>query len=163
MKKLLVVLLLVSIAFVRAEEKKLGKEISLKEKTSISKILSAPDKFDGKTVLVEGKVLGVCQEKGCWIDIAGEKKNEKIRVKVKDGEIVFPKDAKGKTVMVEGVLASVKGDACDEKETKDTKEAGCCAKEKEAKTVKDKKAASCCSDEKMAKAYQIQGSGAVIR
>ena len=79
---------------------KLGKEITIKEKTSISKILSAPAKYEGKTVVVEGEVLGVCEDKGCWIEIAGSKKDEKIKIKVEDGVIVFPQDAKGKTALV---------------------------------------------------------------
>jgi hypothetical protein len=145
MKKLLVVLLLVCVTLVNAEEKKFGKEITVKEKTSITKILSAPDKFEGKTVLVEGKVLGVCEEKGCWIEMAGTKENEKIKVKVEDGAIVFPKDSKGKTALVQGIVAPVKNEVCDEKEMADKKEASCCSKDKTKKT------------------YQIEGLGAVIR
>ena len=148
MKKLLVLILLISVTFINAEVKKLGKEITIKEKTSISKILSAPAKFDGKTVVVEGKVLGVCEDKGCWIEIAGEKEGEKIKVKVEDGEIVFPKDSIGKTALVQGVVAPVKDEACTEKEMAEKK---------------DKKDAFCCSKDKTKKTYQIEGIGAVIK
>ena len=89
---------------------------------------------------------------GCWIDIAGEKKGEKIRVKVKDGEIVFPKDSKGKKVSVEGVVEEVKPEAGCDKEMKkdDTAKMECCSKEKEAKMDK-KECAEKCKDAKMDK------------
>ena len=94
MKKLIAIVILISVVYIHAEEK-LGKTITLKEKTSVSKILSSPAEFESKTVLVEGIILDVCEDKGCWIEIAGTQKDEKIKVKVEDGVIVFPKKAKG--------------------------------------------------------------------
>ncbi len=149
MKKLFVAVLLLAVTFVQAKEQKFGKEITLKEKSKVSAILASPDKFEGKAVLVEGKVLGVCEDAGCWIEVAGDKKGEKIKVKVEDGVIVFPKDSKGKTAVVEGTLEEVKP------------EAGC-DKEKEMKE-KDTKEASCCSGGEAKKVYQIKGLGAVIK
>jgi len=147
MKKLIALLILISVVYIHAEEK-LGKAITVKEKTSVSKILASPAKFDGKTVLVEGKILGVCEDKGCWIEIAGTKKDEKIKVKVEDGVIVFPKESKGKTALVQGVVAPVKEEACSDMEMKDKKEGA---------------EAGCCSKDKTKKAYQIEGIGAVIK
>ncbi|MBS3946640.1 MAG: DUF4920 domain-containing protein [Melioribacter sp.] len=106
-KSLFVIALFLFVSNINAEGEKYGKEISLKDKTNVSSILTSPEKFDGKTVLVEGKILNVCQGMGCWIEVAGEKENEKILVKVEDGVIVFPKDAKGKTALVEGIVAEV--------------------------------------------------------
>ncbi len=142
MKKLVVLIFLLSVAFVKAEEEKFGAPITLKEKTLVSTILSDPSKFDGKTVLIEGTIVGVCQGMGCWLDVEGAKEGEKIRVKVEDGEIVFPKDGKGKTVLVEGVVSKV-----DTKATMEHKE----HKEGE----KDD-----CATEAV---YQIKGLGAVIK
>ncbi len=147
MKNLILAFLIItSVSF--AKEDKLGKEISIKNKTAISTILKSPEKFEGKQVLIEGKILDVCQESGCWIELAGNNKNEKIKLKVNDGEIVFPKDSKGKTALVEGVLEEVKNDECAEHEMKEEKH-----KEKEE---------SCCSKETK-KTYQIKGLGAVIK
>jgi hypothetical protein len=42
--------------------------------------------------------------RGCWIYLAGDRDFEKIRIKVTDGEIVFPMEARGKTAVVEGVV-----------------------------------------------------------
>jgi hypothetical protein len=147
MKKLLVLFLIASVAFVKAEDNKLGNPITLKQKTSVSKILSNPAKFEGKKVLVEGKILAVCQGMGCWLDLAGTKEGEKIRVKVEDGEIVFPKDGKGKTVIVEGIVTKI-----DPKATMEHKE-------KMAGEHKEGEKDAC----ETTATYQIKGLGAVIK
>lgn len=103
MKFLLTILFILSASILlTAQETKLGKEISLKEKVLISNILTSPEKYVGKKVLVEGTIVDVCENRGCWIEVAGDKPFTKIKVKVKDGEIVFPVSAKGKKVTVEG-------------------------------------------------------------
>ena len=81
-----------------------GAGITLAEKISISEILAEPAKFEGKRVLVEGTVVDVCKKRGCWIDISGGEEFETIKVKVKDGEIVFPLSAKGNKALVEGFV-----------------------------------------------------------
>ena len=53
---------------------------------------------------------------GCWIELSSDVEGEKIKVKVKDGEIVFPQEAKGKTAKVEGTVYKIelsKEDAID--------------------------------------------------
>jgi gamma-glutamylcyclotransferase (GGCT)/AIG2-like uncharacterized protein YtfP len=87
--------------------KKYGKGISLKEKTKVSQILSNPKDYIGKKVLVEGTVLDVCSKRGCWMEISSDKQFQKIKVKVKDGEIVFPMEAKGKSALVEGEVYEI--------------------------------------------------------
>lgn len=89
------------------DREKYGKEITLKEKTNISDILSNPEDYVDKTVLVEGEVLDVCPMAGCWIEVASNVEGEKIKVKVKDGEIVFPMEAKGKDALVEGKVYKI--------------------------------------------------------
>lgn len=139
------ILAILLISNINAEGEKYGKEITLKEKTQVSAILAAPDKFDGKTVLVEGKILNVCQGMGCWIEIAGATEEEKIMVKVEDGVIVFPKESKGKTALVEGVVAEVLPSNEEHKEDKDHKHAGDDPCNPKTKT------------------YRINGIGAVIK
>lgn len=90
-----------------AQTEKLGRDISLTEKTSISKILEAPDNFIGKTVLVEGEILDVCEMAGCWMELKSDAKDQKIKIKVKDGDIVFPVEAKGKNAIVEGTVYKI--------------------------------------------------------
>lgn len=88
----------------QGQGKAYGKPLTLKEKTPISKILADPHAYSGKRVQVEGTIVEVCEERGCWINIASDKPFEKIRFKVEDGVIVFPLDAKGKKAIAEGVL-----------------------------------------------------------
>jgi hypothetical protein len=88
-----------------AAPKEYGKKITLKEKTKISDILADPEQFNGKKVLIEGTVVDVCSNRGCWIKLASDKEFESIRFKVDDGVIVFPMDAKGKTALAEGVVS----------------------------------------------------------
>ena len=100
-------IVLFSALFIFAGQKELGKKISLKKKTSISKILENPEKFMGKKVLVEGTILAVCEKRGCWMELASDKEFQKIKIKVKDGEIVFPLEASGKTALVEGEVYKI--------------------------------------------------------
>ena len=81
-----------------------GKGITLRDITRISEIMEDPDRFIGKKVLVKGLVVGVCERRGCWMDIASDTAFQKIQIKVADGQIVFPLSAKGKEALVEGVV-----------------------------------------------------------
>ena len=57
---------------------------------------------DSMTVKLTGPIKEVCQKKGCWMtmDIGNEKT---MQVKFKDYAFFVPKDANGKTVVIEGV------------------------------------------------------------
>jgi hypothetical protein len=90
-----------------AAEVKLGKPLELKEPVSIAEVTAKPETYVDKTVQVKGKVTEVCQMMGCWMAIADSASNKSIRVKVNDGEIVFPKDAAGKTAIAEGKLVKL--------------------------------------------------------
>ncbi len=132
---------------------KYGDEITLEEKTSISEILANPADYEGKKVLVEGTVVGVCAKRGCWIDLASDKEFEKIRIKVNDGEIVFPMEAKGKKALVEGEVFAF---------TYET-EAECSGSCQHKAEEGDEKKEECDDHEKVTKTvYMIKGLGAVI-
>lgn len=103
---LFTLLLLPSI--VSANNLKLGEPLSLTEVTKVSEINAHPEQYLGKKVLVEGLIIDVCAARGCWMDIASDLPFEKIKVKVVDGEIVFPMEAKGKLARVEGVAEEIK-------------------------------------------------------
>lgn len=61
------------------------------------------DKYSGK---VTGKVVEVCQEKGCWMKVQ-KSDGETLMVKFKDYGFFMPKDIAGKEVVLDGE-ASVK-------------------------------------------------------
>ena len=141
--------ILAAASLLGAAEIKLGKPLSVKEPVSIATLLTHPDDYAGKTVQVKGKITEVCQMMGCWMDIVGDG-GQKIRIKVNDGEIVFPKDASGKAAVAEGRFTK----------TVLTRDQVIAQAEEEAKEAGRK------FDPTSVKSgitlYQIQGTGAVI-
>lgn len=97
---------LLSAALLFAAGAKLGKPLTLKQTTPIAALASEPEKYVGKTVQARGKVTEVCHKMGCWMMLADES-GKTVRIKVKDGEIVFPKEAVGKTAVAEGRFAKL--------------------------------------------------------
>ncbi len=85
--------------------KKYGTPLTLTEVTKVSDIYATPEKFNGKRVLVQGPIVDVCAEMGCWLAIGSDQEFQTIRFKVEDGVIVFPMSVKGMNARVEGVLA----------------------------------------------------------
>ncbi len=91
----------------KGTEQVYGKGVVSTELVSISSLLDNASTFVGKTVAVEGKVVDVCAKRGCWIELAGDRPFEKMRVKVDDGVIVFPMELRGKTARAEGTLEAI--------------------------------------------------------
>ena len=84
-----------------------GQELTLTETTEISGVLADPVAFLGKTVQIEGTVVDVCQNQGCWIEISAAEPGQILKVKVNDGDIVFPVRVKGKKIVAEGELYKI--------------------------------------------------------
>ena len=93
---------------IHANELNLGETLTLDSVTAVSEINKNPEKYLGERVLIEGLVINVCAKRGCWVDIASDLPFEKIQVKVVDGEIVFPMEAKGRLARVEGIPEEMK-------------------------------------------------------
>lgn len=79
-----------------------GAPISNKKPMAVAKVLDEPKKYAGKTVLLEGTVGEVCQNKGCWMTMLHEGKE--MRVRFKDYAFFVPKDCAGQTARIEGVF-----------------------------------------------------------
>jgi hypothetical protein len=132
-----------------AGEKKLGQPLTLTSQTPIKTLLAAPDDYVGKTVQVKGKATEVCEMMGCWTNLVDES-GKMIKIKVADGEIVFPKEHVGKVVIAEGTL----------KKLELTKEQAIARAKHEAEEQGRKfNPASVKSGTVI---YQIQGTGAVL-
>lgn len=84
-----------------------GKGVTLDSATPVATLLATPASYLGKTVRVDGIVTNVCQEMGCWIEIADNEKGPGLQFKVDDGVIVFPKDAKGRRASAEGTFEAI--------------------------------------------------------
>lgn len=108
MRSLVAVILVVGLTIgsnAAGGDKKYGKDLTLKDKTPLSELLSNPEKYKGKKVLIEGRITEVCQKKGCWIKVSDGSKSDPVQVKVEDDVIVFPIDGKGKNVKAEGTVS----------------------------------------------------------
>lgn len=108
MKKTLAALALALLAAAPAlAETKYGKPLTNATPVKVSELMAKPDAYVGKVVKIEGLVTEVCPKRGCWINVAGDKEFQTIRVKVEDGVIVFPLTDKGKKVVAEGTFTKM--------------------------------------------------------
>jgi hypothetical protein len=147
MKILFAVLLAATV--LSAAELKLGKPLTVKEAMPLATLVAHADDYVGKTVQVRGKITEVCQMMGCWMELANDA-GQRVRIKVEDGDIVFPKDSAGKTAVAEGKFTK----------TELTREQAVARAKEEAEESGRK------FDPAKVKGgmtlYQIQGTGAVI-
>jgi hypothetical protein len=142
--------LLASTFTAAAADEKLGAPLTIKEQTPIADLMSKPLRFVGRTVQVKGKVTGVCQMMGCWMMLTDTATGAAVRIKVKDGEIVFPKDSVGKTAIAEGTFTETRltREQAVERAKHEAEEKG---RKFDPSTIKGP-----------VTTYQVQGSGAVI-
>jgi hypothetical protein len=99
-----ILLLLLSLTSTSALAKTFGAGLQLDKNIAVSELLENGDAYLGQRVQIRGMIVDVCETRGCWLYLAGDKPFEKIRVKVNDGEIVFPLEARGTEAVVEGIL-----------------------------------------------------------
>ena len=93
-------------ALLSAAELKLGKPLAVKDPVTIATLVSHAGDYVGKTVQVKGRITEVCQMMGCWMMLTNDD-GQKVRIKVNDGDIVFPKDAAGRQAVAEGTFARI--------------------------------------------------------
>lgn len=141
--------LFVALSLPAAAETTLGKGVGAGEPVTIKELVAHPEAWVGKTVRVEGTIEEVCPKMGCWMKLVDGP--DGVRVKVKDGEIVFPKDGKGKRAAAEGVFTKVEM----------TREDAVARAEHEAHELG--KAFDPASITGPQTIYQIAGTGAVVR
>lgn len=79
-----------------------GIEINEKEAISVDYLLNSLSKKDEFTGKLKGKVVSVCQKKGCWMKLANLK-GEEIMVKFLDYGFFVPSDIEGKEIVLNGI------------------------------------------------------------
>ncbi len=133
-----------------AAEQKLGAPLQLKSAQPVSAVLAQADTLAGKTVQVKGKVTEVCQMMGCWMALVDPATKAMLRIKVNDGEIVFPKDSVGRMAVAEGTLKRLElsKDQAIARARHEAEEQG---RQFDPATVKGPQVV-----------YQVQGTGAVL-
>lgn len=95
------------------EELRFGDEIPATEITSLDTFFENPDSYVGKTIVVEGIVTNSCENMGCWMTLKTKSDHELFRIKVNDGEMVFPIEARGRTAWAYGSIETVEVPAGD--------------------------------------------------
>ena len=95
---------------VTASAQNFGGKIDHAALTPISSIVAAPDKYRAKPVTVQGEIISVCSKKGCWMQLASDATEQQFKIKVRDGDMVFPVSAKGKKALATGQLVKTELD-----------------------------------------------------
>ena len=86
-----------------APTEKYGAELSGVKNTEIKDILAAPQSFEGKPVIIEGKITSECST-GCWFYLSVGAGNLSIYVDTKNSGFAIPQKV-GKYILVEGTVA----------------------------------------------------------
>ena len=73
----------------------------------VDELLLSANESLGQKLLVNGIITEVCPMRGCWLQIKDYNSDASIRIKVTDGEIVFPLSAKGKNIIAEGIFTKL--------------------------------------------------------
>jgi hypothetical protein len=101
------ILSVIAMPLLAGEGKTYGAGVTLEKPVPLLELLDDPESWVGKSVLVKGTIEDVCPRMGCWINIVGKDAKRHVRLKVKDGEIVFPVEAKGHKVAAQGVFEKI--------------------------------------------------------
>lgn len=107
MKTMILVLSILFTIYADAETQ-LGEGAAFKNETPISKILENPSAFENKELTVSGVVTNVCSSRGCWMTLSSDKKFQTFKIKVEDGKIIIPMNARGKKAAAKGRLQVIK-------------------------------------------------------
>lgn len=84
----------------------LGQALKLTDADNIpvGKVLASPEEYNHKVVRVTGKVMGTCDDGGCWFSLGDSSTKEIIFIKFQEAQEgrVVPKDAPGHEAVLEG-------------------------------------------------------------
>lgn len=85
-----------------------GAEVDAAQALPAEAVLADAERYAGQPVTVEGRVVEVCQKKGCWLTLdAGEGRGIRIlTARTPEGDYVYtvPKDLSGQRAVVHGTL-----------------------------------------------------------
>ena len=88
---------------VNAQTEYYGEKITEKGAINASEFVSTMEgKERMENVKLEAKIVTCCKKKGCWMDVDLEN-GTTMKVRFKDYEFFVPKDADGRTTVLEGI------------------------------------------------------------
>ncbi len=103
----IIFIFLISISASANEGITFGSGANMEKLVPISTILASPQQYLDKEITVKGAIIAVCEKRGCWVKLASDKKFQTLRIKVRDGDMVFPLNSKGKTAFATGKLTGI--------------------------------------------------------
>ncbi len=119
---LVIIALCAGLASAEPVTKTFGTAPTLTAATAISKLNSEPQTFVDKDVLVTGKVVNMCQHKGCWLEIEAAD-SSRILCKSFGDKVTFSKDVLGQMIQLQGKLVIDKPKPAEEAPKADVKAA----------------------------------------
>lgn len=78
-----------------------GAKLSDLQPLTVAEATARPD-IDGKVTKITGSVESVCQPMGCWMVLAGDKPEQRVRITSKGHDIFMPRSSAGRIATVEG-------------------------------------------------------------
>lgn len=83
-----------------------GAAVHARAPVELAALSTAPEKFAGRTVILEGVVKDVCQGAGCWVEVQAAD-GSSFMAKSLDESVLLPNDCKGQRIRVEGVVTAL--------------------------------------------------------
>lgn len=115
----LIIVCFIALVLVSCNKKEAyGKKVAKETTTTISEILTSPESFQDKKVVITGKLGDVCPS-GCWFDLEDEKAtNTMLRVDIAPSGLAIPPKSKGEakvsgTVKYDGKSIIIYGDGVE--------------------------------------------------
>lgn len=87
-----------------AEPVQFGEQVQHDKLVALAEILATPGQYLQQEITVQGTITAVCEKMHCWMRFATAENEPAFRLKVRDGDMVFPLSAKGKTAYATGTL-----------------------------------------------------------
>lgn len=103
MLKPVLIMLAATVLFTVQAATMFGEQVDKTTVVPVTEVLQQPQLYLDKVVTIRGTVDSVCSKQGCWMKfVAGG--DMPFRIKVRDGDMVFPLTAKGKTAYATGTV-----------------------------------------------------------
>ncbi|MBU1310053.1 MAG: DUF4920 domain-containing protein [Gammaproteobacteria bacterium] len=104
MLKVVVAMAATSLVFMAQAATLFGAAVDKTAVLPVEQLLQQPASYLDKVVTISGTVDSVCSKQGCWMKFTAESAAGPFRIKVRDGDMVFPLSAKGKTAYATGTV-----------------------------------------------------------
>ncbi len=83
---------------------KRGAQVPAKAAVTALEVSATPERFGSDTIVIEGKVEKVCQEMGCWLQLAGAPGKPGVRISTHAQNFFVPFSSAGMQARAVGVV-----------------------------------------------------------